>query len=249
MPFVVLLGDLPLASSSSCALRSGAGESGLLGARGIPGRGLVLSAQRTATEASSGAQRFEVRSIVLDVEVPGKPPYEVSLSAMIPRICEALPGAAFDLRVDPANPNNLAVVGPAGSSQWLGAAAAIPGQTWAVAPGASRSGCGTIVIVLVALSLAFGAFVSFFGGPRDEPAPEPMPTHVPRPAPSPLAPPAPVASALHRHPQCDAAVRCCETMGLPLASCQAFASETEAACTSALLEERKAALKMGKRCP
>jgi hypothetical protein len=249
MPFVVLL-VIFLVLVFAVRAGQGGGRGALL-ARGLPARGLILSADRTATDASYGGQRFEVRSLVLDVEIPGRAPYEVSLSTMIPRICEALPGATLDLRVDPAKPNNLAIVGPAGSSQWLGAAVGIPGQTWAVKPGGSRAGCGTLVLVLVGLSLAFGAVMSFVGGGSNEPAPAPTPTHTPRttptPTPRPTALPASSASSLHHHPLCDEAVRCCETVGL--ASCQAYASETEATCASQLAQMRKAALKVGKYCP
>jgi hypothetical protein len=237
------------------ARASQVGGRGALLARGLPARGLILSAARTATDASYGGQRFEVRSLVLDIEVPGRPPYEVSLSTMIPRICEALPGATLDLRVDPAKPDNLAVVGPAGSSQWLGAAVGIPGQTWAVKPGASQAGCGTVILVLIGLSLGFGAVLSFVGGSSEEPAPAPSPTHTPRLAPTspasakaPLASPASAAStSVRHHGECEAVVRCCETIGL--ASCQGFSSETDAMCASQLAQLRKAALKMGKHCP
>jgi len=247
MPFAVLLVIFIVLVLLGRAGQRG-GRSALL-ARGVPARGLILSANRTSSDVTYGGQRFEVRALVLDVEVPGKAPYEVSLNAMIPRICEALPGATLDLQVDPAKPNNLAIVGPAGSSQWLGAGATIPGQTWA-GTGAARSGCGTVVLVLVAVFLALGSIVSFLSGAHETPPPTPTPSPLPHPAPAPrpaatLAPTA-TSPAGRRHPQCDAAIRCCETLGR--ASCQTFLSETEAACASVLLQEKTAALKAGKRC-
>ena len=252
MPFAVLLVIFLVLVFLVRAGQRG-GRNGLL-ARGLPARGLILSAARASTDAAYGGQRFEVRSLVLDVEVPGKPPYEVSLSAMIPRICEALPGATLDLRVDPSKPDNLAIVGPAGASEWIGAATSIPGQTWAVKPGATRAGGGTVVLVLIGLCLSFASVMSFLGGAREAPEPAPVATHAPRPDPTPTptpkpAPtpaPRPAAGSLHRHPQCEAAARCCEM--LELVACQALLSDTEAACASTLLQEKKAALKVGKHC-
>jgi hypothetical protein len=256
MPFLVLLVIFVVLVFLVRAGQRG-GRTGLI-ARGLPARGLILSAARTATDATYGGQRFEVRSLVLDVEIPGRAPYEVTVSPMIPRICEALPGATLDLRVDPAKPDNLAIVGPAGASQWIGAATSIPGQTWAVKPGTSRSGCGTIALVLIGLCLSFGTVMSFVGGSREAPPPAPTPTHAPRPMPpTPTLPPrptaAPVATSPHstasprHHPECEAAARCCAM--LELVSCQALLSDTEAACAATLAEEKKEALKVGKRCP
>jgi hypothetical protein len=215
MPFAFLLLIVVALFVITRAAQRG-GRSALL-VRGISARGLILSAARTSSDATYGGQRFEVRSLVLDVEVPGSPPYEVSLSTMIPRICEALPGAALDLRVDPSKPNNLVIVGPAGSSQWLRAAASVPGQTWATQSTASRSGCGTVLFVLVALSLALASVLSFSGGARSV-----------------------------DHSQCEAAARCCESVGW--GSCKAFLSDTEEVCATALVQEQRLAQKVGKRC-
>jgi hypothetical protein len=248
MPFAIMLVVfLAIVFMARAGQRSG--RAGLL-MRGIPARGLILSASRTATDATVGGQRFEVRSVVLDVEVAGKAPYEVSLSAMFPRICEALPGATLDLRVDPVKPDNITVIGPAGASQWVGAAAAVPGQTWAGQAAPSRSGCGTIVIVLIACALGLASVLSFVGSAHEaappSPRPAPIPTPTPRPAATPVPPTRPTSTTPAAHRECEAAMRCCETLGI--SSCQSFRSATEAVCATALLQEKKAALKEGKHC-
>ncbi len=92
-----------------------------LGGGLLDGRGIVLWADKTSTKRTIGGLRYEMRAIRLDVEVPGREPYEVSLSPLIPRICEALPGSPLDVRVDPRNPQNVTIVGPSGSIGWMDA--------------------------------------------------------------------------------------------------------------------------------
>jgi preprotein translocase subunit SecG len=163
------------------------GRSGLL-ARGLHARGIILQADQLATETSYMGQRFEVRNLTIDVEVPGRDPYVVTLRPMIPRIVEALPGATLDLRVHPSNPNNVEIVGPAGASDWIRAAAAVPGQTWAgpqmALSGASLpKGCGTVFVVLVGMSLATAAVLTFINEHRSSTAAThaapPKATHAP----------------------------------------------------------------------
>jgi hypothetical protein len=144
-------------------------SSGALGYRnvllrtGTPARGLVLRASSVSTETSYEGQRFELRTLLLDVEVPGAPPYEVSVTPMIPRICEALPGASLDLRVDRSNRQRVAIVGPAGSSGWLDVAAAVPGQTWGPSTLMLGAGSGTLLAGLVIFVLAVASIYSFLG--------------------------------------------------------------------------------------
>ncbi len=88
----------------------------------VDAQGLILSASTQCGERALGGQRFEVRDLVLDVEIPGRAPYVVSVTAMIPRICEGRPGARLDLTVNPMQPDDVQIVGPAGSSAWLYAA-------------------------------------------------------------------------------------------------------------------------------
>jgi hypothetical protein len=172
------------------------GRSGTV-SRGLLARGIILQADQFATETSYLGQRFELRRLTLDVEVPGRAPYEVSITPRIPRIVEALPGATLDLRVDPSNPQNIEVVGPAGATDWIRAAAAVPGQTWAgpqlAIPGVSSlpKGCGTIVVMLIGMSLLLAAVLSFVLTER-HPA-SPSPTHA--------APPAHAAPPPHATPR------------------------------------------------
>jgi hypothetical protein len=207
---------------------------------GLEGRGLVLSAARTGTQATIGGQRFQVRQVLLDVEVLGRAPYEVSLNAMFPRLCEPFPGSALDLRVDPRNPNNVVIVGPAGSSGWMAATAGL--FPWATS-NKLASGCGTVILVLIGGSLALGAIVSFVSGSHsssdtpDTPA-EPHVTPTPRVT--------PVAPSATTHKICDAAERCCTT--LSRAKCAPFASLSEATCKGILAEEMKNAAKLHKTC-
>jgi hypothetical protein len=159
-------------------------RSGLL-ARGLHARGIILQADQFATETSYLGQRFEVRNLTIDVEIPGRDPYVVTQRSMVPRIVEALPGATLDLRVHPQNQNNLEIVGPAGASDWIRAAAAVPGQTWAgpqLAMGGNvlPKGCGTIFVVLVGMSLATAAVLTFINESRSHSA-APAATHSPPP--------------------------------------------------------------------
>ena len=55
---------------------------GLSGGR-VLARGLVLSASSIASgERTVGLQRFELRDLVLDVEIPGRDPYEVAVTPL-----------------------------------------------------------------------------------------------------------------------------------------------------------------------
>lgn len=83
---------------------------------GTPARGLVLQVAPTGTDVRSGMRRFERRNMVLDVEIPGRQPFVANTSPLIPKqlVSRVLPGTFLDLRVDPSNPNQIAIVGPGG---------------------------------------------------------------------------------------------------------------------------------------
>jgi hypothetical protein len=83
-------------------------------ARGIPARGILLWVAPTGFKSGTQARRFEVRQVRIDVEIPGREPYETTASPMIPinLVRDVLPGATVELRVDPKNPSNLAIIGP-----------------------------------------------------------------------------------------------------------------------------------------
>jgi hypothetical protein len=160
----------------------GGGRNTLL-QRGVRAHGIILQADQFSTETSYLGQRFELRNLTLDVEIPGQAPYEVRFQARVPRIVEALPGATLDLRVSPSNQSSIEIVGPAGASDWIDAASRVPGQTWGPAllriPGASSAprGCGTIVLVLIGMSLALASVLTFVAEAR-KPAPTAAPAHL-----------------------------------------------------------------------
>jgi hypothetical protein len=85
-----------------------------LTAGGIPARGILLQVANTSTRQTIGMRRFESRWVWIDVEVPGHPPYEIQTNAMIPSTFarDVLPGVTVEVRVDPANSKNIAIIGP-----------------------------------------------------------------------------------------------------------------------------------------
>jgi hypothetical protein len=200
-------------------------KAGALGGA-VVGRGLVLSASRYAGETLQWGKRMETRKLTLDVEVPGAAPFEVTVTPAIPRFCEALPGSVLDVRVNPRSPQGLTVIGPAGASDWLQAA------PWLSTGGMSRGAGGAPTMVRVILALvALPLLAGFFGAI--------LKPHTPVKTPS--------AFSVPKGPQCQAAQRCCTTIGNT--SCAGFGAMTEAQCGPVLAGERKAATKLGKRCP
>jgi hypothetical protein len=109
-----------------------------------------------------------MRNLILDIELPGMAPYEVSVTPMIPRIVEALPGASVDVRVDPKNLQEVLIVGPAGSSAWLPTAA--PLMQIGGVPAATSSGPGLgIFFIVLALVFAGGAVAVGLSGGESKP--------------------------------------------------------------------------------
>jgi hypothetical protein len=170
----------------------GGGARARLIRRGLDAHGIVLSASRYALASQTvGGQRFEVRTLQLDVEVPGRPPYEVSCKPLIPRICEVYPGSSLDLRVDPRNPQNIAVVGPAGSIGWMGAVPNLfPWVPAAVAQTGRATRNAMLIIALVMLGSIEACSVLAFvdgvteGSKKDESTvtePHARPTDTPSP--------------------------------------------------------------------
>ncbi len=208
--------------------RMAAGAGGLGGGR-VLAHGLVLSASSLASgERRVGLQRFELRDLVLDVEIPGQAPYEVAVTPLIPRFCEGRPGARFDLAVNPKRPNDIVILGPSGSSAWLKAAPLLTGGT------ASANG-GRFVAAGMAGFFAMifaGAFVSgLTKGAQHEAAP--ATTHA-------------AAAAAGARKACDMAARCCKVLGH--SSCTQFATMNEVACGKTLADEMAAASKAHKVC-
>jgi hypothetical protein len=83
-------------------------------ATGIPARGILLSVAPTGTKIGTLSRRFELRSVTIDVEIAGQAPYEIYATPVIPMnlVRDVLPGATVELRVDPKNPRQMAIVGP-----------------------------------------------------------------------------------------------------------------------------------------
>jgi hypothetical protein len=73
----------------------------------------------------TGLRRFERRGVVIDVEIPGEPPYELTANPYIPKNLSrvVLPGATVELRVHPRDRSQIAIVGPG-----VGFAMLPPGQ-------------------------------------------------------------------------------------------------------------------------
>jgi hypothetical protein len=93
-------------------VRSSGGPGGYakLSASGKPGLGILLRVGPTGTRLG----QFETRTVLIDVEVPGEPPYEANVPVSFPVSLkgDVLPGATVEVRVDPKDPNKIAIVGP-----------------------------------------------------------------------------------------------------------------------------------------
>jgi hypothetical protein len=83
-----------------------------LAANGVPARGILLEVNPIA--ASSQGGQVKIRAILVDVEVPGQPPFEVRTSAAMPANLSAdvIPGATMELRLHPKDRTQIAIVGP-----------------------------------------------------------------------------------------------------------------------------------------
>jgi hypothetical protein len=83
---------------------------------GLIARGILLRVDIPLTRwsAEGGRQLFQRRQLRIDVELPGRAPYEVDQLVQFPTNLSKLilPGATVELRVDPKNPKKLVVSGP-----------------------------------------------------------------------------------------------------------------------------------------
>jgi len=89
--------------------------------QGLQARGLVLTCNRVSSAVTVNGRRFEQRSMTLDVEIPGRPPFVTSGTFLVPRgIVETIPGSSLELAVHPTNMNQITVLGPGGfTGPWL----------------------------------------------------------------------------------------------------------------------------------
>ena len=93
----------------------GVGKYNSLLNRGIPGRGILLGVSSFAAgKVGIGLNKYQQRAVTMDVEIPGRPPYEVSVTVLVPLnlVRDVLPGATVEVRVDPRDPTQIAIVGP-----------------------------------------------------------------------------------------------------------------------------------------
>jgi hypothetical protein len=99
----------------------GTSATGLYTPQGLRARALVLMSNRVSSGVTVNGRRFEQRSMTLDVEIPGRPPFVASGTFLVPRgIVEALPGSSLELDVHPTNMNRITVLGPGGfTGPWL----------------------------------------------------------------------------------------------------------------------------------
>jgi hypothetical protein len=74
----------------------------------------LLVVSSTGQKVGAVSRRFDRRSVTIDVEIPGRQPYEVTTIPLIPinLVRDVLPGATVELRVDPKNPSTMAIIGP-----------------------------------------------------------------------------------------------------------------------------------------
>ena len=88
---------------------------------GVGARGLVLTSSQLSTGVRSGGRRFERRTMTIEVEIPGKPPYITSGAFLVPRgLVEGIPGSSLELSVDPSDQSSLVILGPGGfTGPWL----------------------------------------------------------------------------------------------------------------------------------
>jgi hypothetical protein len=92
-----------------------------LAAKGLRARGLVITSNNLSFGVTIGGRRFERRTMTLDVEIPGRAPFIMNGTFLVPRgIVEATPGTSLELAVNPSDPTKIAVLGPGGfTGPWL----------------------------------------------------------------------------------------------------------------------------------
>jgi hypothetical protein len=110
-----------IARSSSTNLLTSTPAIDRLARSGVRARGLVLTSNQMSFGVTLGMRRFERRTMTLDVEIPGRAPFVVNGTFLVPRgIVEAIPGSSLELAVHPKNTSQIAVLGPGGfTGPWL----------------------------------------------------------------------------------------------------------------------------------
>jgi hypothetical protein len=88
---------------------------GLAPGRALPAKGILLVVSPTPDRTTGvGASKRQMRTVTVDIEVAGRPPYEITTQLAIPMnlVGDVLPGATVELRVDPNDRTNIVLVGP-----------------------------------------------------------------------------------------------------------------------------------------
>lgn len=118
---VVLFGVFILVAIVRAVSRRASSTMGYFTPPGLPARGLVLTCNRVSSGVTVNGRRFEQRSMTLDVEIPGRPPFVATGTFLVPRgIVEALPGSSLELVVHPTDMTRITVLGPGGfTGPWL----------------------------------------------------------------------------------------------------------------------------------
>ena len=107
--FIIVL----LVRAGSAAQRALLAELALV-QTGIPAQGILLQVDSYGTRQLINGYVYERRGVILDVEMPGQPPYQVRVTPLFPvsMVRNVLPGVSLQLRVDPKSSQTVAVVAP-----------------------------------------------------------------------------------------------------------------------------------------
>lgn len=89
------------------------GFAGLL-RNGKPALGILLRVGNAGLPVAGLTPAVESRTVTLDIEIPGAPPYETQVDVQFYANLRAsvLPGATVELRVDPKDRQRVIIVGP-----------------------------------------------------------------------------------------------------------------------------------------
>jgi DNA-directed RNA polymerase subunit RPC12/RpoP len=227
-------------------------------ANGIPARGLVLSVDARGTKVRRGTRRFDLRGVLFDIDVPGREPFQLQTTTAIPAslLRGVLPGASLELRLDPTNAQNLAVVGPAfgfspvwtpASTQDLplaigGFSSALGVQPFALGNLGSLTGPQAaqrpllIGVAAVVAAVGFGATIAFSASSH-RPASTERESSTPQPE-----------VIVPSGGWCRAATSCCKTVG-DAAACKALQKNpSEDQCRTRFTTLSKAAAAKGLTC-
>lgn len=81
---------------------------------GAPARAIVLSISSVGTRTQFCGVRCDLRTAMLDIELPGTTPFVTQANVYIPTslVRDTLPGSTMEVRIDPARRDRVFVVGP-----------------------------------------------------------------------------------------------------------------------------------------